>query len=166
MKNKIYFDLDGVLRSLADGIGGMKLKTWDDLAPNGQTFCGYIDDRLEVLLEAPRTKYFDVITGNGPIDIVTYQAPYWRPNTVEWVARNIPGKYTLTFVDSMEGKLKYLERGFLVEDYPKFPREAYDRIVLIDYPYNRGIDALARVKRPWELETILQVLRQSHIVCR
>lgn len=156
---KIYFDLDGVLRSLSAGIG-MDPQTWDDLAPDGQSFCAYIDDHLEILSDAPRTKYFDVITGNGSIEILTHQAMHWRPNTLEWLKKNVAKDYTVHFVNSAQEKLKYLEHGWLVEDYPKFPREAYDRIVLIDYPYNRGIDAFARVKKPWELETILQILRQ------
>lgn len=156
---KIYFDLDGVLRNLAGG-AGMIPQTWDDPAPNGQSFCEYIDNNLGILLEAPRTKYFDVITGNGPVEILTFQALHWRPNTLEWLRKNMPVPYRVNYVNSMAGKLTFLENAFLVDDYPKFPGEAYDRIVLIDHHYNRGIDAFARVKEPWQLETIIKVLRQ------
>lgn len=158
--SKIYFDLDGVLRSLSVGIG-MVPQTWDDRAPNGQGFCEYIDDNLGILLEAPRTKYLPVALSCGRLEIVTHQPLHWRPNTLEWIKRNLPIPHVVHFVNSPTEKLKFLEAGYLVEDYPKFPPAAYRRILLVDYPYNRGIDAFARICEPLELKLIIGALNGS-----
>ena len=110
--------------------------------PNGQAFCEYIDDRLDILINAPATKFCATIKRNfidREIHFLTHQPMHWRPKTAHWIFEHFPKSINIIhFVNSPQEKMAYLESNdLLIEDYPFF--EDYSKIVLIDWPYNQNV---------------------------
>lgn len=158
---RFIFDLDGVMRCLsAIPRNGVIPQSWNEPCPDGQGLIEYVDSNPEVLRLAPPLPYLSVIKKLDHITVVSCQPRGWRHNTDLWLLKHLGDKrYSYYFVDTPEEELKWLEVDgvYLVEDYPKFPRSAYSKIILIDWPYNRKIDCFARVKTPEELAWILRV---------
>jgi len=154
----IYTDLDGVLRDLAGTVLGHEATTYDELTPDGITIVGFVNSRLSELLLCSEAEYAPAFYGLPFIHIISHQFPSWRPYTLEWIAthlESVPVKY-VTFVDHTEEKLAILRNtpgSLLVEDYPRF--SSYDRIVLVDKPYNRAVTCKVRVHDTLELSEIL-----------
>lgn len=154
----IYWDLDGVLRLLGIGIWqreiGRQPSHWDEPL-GGKDFCSYIDENLGELTQAEPSKLLEVAKILQPTYILSCQPESWRPYTDQWIQDYIPFSKVTYVKDPLE-KLEYLgEHDFIVEDYPKFPAEAYKKIVLVDWEYNKGIDAFCRVTSPEQMEIII-----------
>jgi hypothetical protein len=150
----IYYDLDGVIRDL-QYIGSFK--TWDEPI-FGKSFCDYINDNPEVLLNAPETEYFDLILWQAPITILSIQPDNWKARTIRWLeGKHMGFGFTLFFTETSDEKLKWLMKGdYLVEDSPNF--SDYSQIILIDRLYNRNVKCDKRVKTPQELAKLLNSL--------
>lgn len=155
MGKRIVWDLDGVLRDLTAGIashlgGPYDPQAWNEEVLPGVDLCTFIDRHPSILVASPPTEYLP-IAGPSPT-ILTVQPLHWIPWTREWLRRHIPGA-RVRYCQRMEEKLDLLGPGdLLVEDYPGF--SSYDRIVLVDRPYNRGVEA-RRAKGAGELVGVL-----------
>jgi hypothetical protein len=167
----IYFDLDGVIRDLKTPLrGGDYPSKWEAKMPNGDDVLVYITKNLHILKEAPVTEYFDVIkkyaSKNNHITIITRQLRDWRKFTNQWLDEHFEN-YTVIYVDRPQDKIKYIKpHDFLVEDFPKFEPWDYQRIILIDRPYNESINdefCFARVKKPEDLDCVLDEIYSNNL---
>ena len=163
---KIFFDIDGVLRD-TNGILIKKYRLpyptswyaneWDKL---GLNIYDLVAIDYNVLFEANPTKYFKIILNygknNGGLEIWSHQPPSWRPHTKKWLNKNLQGiKYKLRFLTPKQKayRLSKIKDGLLVDDFPLFSN--YDKIILVDYPYNRNVKKGRRISSPKELKDIL-----------
>jgi hypothetical protein len=156
---KVYWDLDGAIRGLGIDVLGHEPQTWSCKMPNGQDFCEYIDDHLDVLESAPATKYLEVAQNQPGLHIITHQPKLWRPPTMNWILKHLRGNVmSIKWVDKAEHKLLLLKPGdVLIEDNPRLP--SYKQIVLIDWPYNRHIqDSIIRIDEPHKLQSFIDGL--------
>lgn len=159
---RFVFDLDGVLRHLSPMVGrGREPHSWDEPAPNGQSFMEFMGDRLNLLAEAPPTEYLDVAKRafGKRLTVMTCQPPHWMPFTSLWLRDYIPWAKVF-YVNDIQDKVEVINElsyddTVIVEDYPRFPPEFYKKVILIDRPYNRGIDSFARITSPGQLEWLL-----------
>lgn len=158
---KIVTDLDGVLRDLNMEMVmnyGIPYPIIWDWKYNGESMFDYIKKFPSILSNSPKTEYFDIIVkylGND-LEIWTSQMPEWREYTEKWMKDNLNTiRYTYSYLKPQEkySILNVLEDYILIEDYPKFKN--YDKIILIDRPYNQHVNAKMRVKSPYELEKLL-----------
>jgi len=152
---KIVFDLDGVLRDLCFYLN-QKFdvpypRDWFWKHKGKDIFDWIKEDRYSCLLYAPITEYFLPISKTTEhFEIWTCQPEDWRKYTKLWIIANI-GDCTKHYLDTKQ-KRERLDREpntYLVEDSPNFSN--YDRIILIDRPYNRHVKASIRIKTPKEL---------------
>lgn len=156
---RLVFDLDGVFREL-----NLYLKEkysvpyptdWFDKFKGRDIFEWARVDDYHILIEAPPTKYLDVVKRyiKEP-EIWTCQPEDWKPYTNEWIDFHI-GKCKVIYMTSEEKRERLdKENGcILVEDYPLFTN--YDRIILIDRPYNRCVRfGVRRISTAQEFETL------------
>jgi hypothetical protein len=153
----IYWDLDEVLRLLADAIPILDKKrgTWDKPLIGGQDLTTYINHNLHILKDAKPSRYLTVALFYDKIPILSHQPELWQKPTTEWVKRYLPNA-DLNFVGSALEKLEYLEPGdYLIDDYPKFYFTEYSRIILVNSRYNQDVSAPMRVYNEAELLDIL-----------
>ena len=154
--DRIFWDLDGVLRKLSHGFNGTDYpNSWWEKDSNGKNICEYIDEDLTMLLECPEENYIEVAKECLPLHIVSLQPDNWRKNTSKWLDIHLPDAH-VKYVTKPDHKLLYLECGtrILIEDSPNF--DDYSQIILIDRPYNAHVDAPHRVKSPDELRDKLR----------
>jgi len=162
---KIVFDLDGVLRNLQAGLnkefGIPHFKEWFWLWEGEDIFYWVKHSDYRILTDSPPTKYLDVVKRNiDKVFLWTCQPEDWKKHTIQWVEKYLNYAFYL-FLDT-EGKrelLDTLKDVWLVEDSPNFSN--YDRIILIDRPYNRHIKVKYRIKKPKELECLIKSLTQE-----
>ena len=69
--------------------------------------------------------------------------------------------YNFRFVNDSKEKLKYYKCArFIIEDYPYYNKEIYNRVILIDTCYNKNVkNCFKRVKTKRELEYILENIK-------
>lgn len=153
----IYFDLDGVIRSLSPTALGYPAPHWWH-KKDGKTIVDLINEDLRILTESPPTEYYPIIKELPEINIITHQPEHWKERTTEWISHHFPGKeINIAYVNSPEEKMEYLYDGdYLVEDYPFF--KDYSRIILIDRAYNGQAAAPVRIYQPEELRKCLKPL--------
>jgi hypothetical protein len=147
----IFFDLDGVLRDLCKA-ASINPTEWD-CTIDGRSFIDYFSDNLHLLAEAPTTEYYNPLRMYFGEDlfIMTSQEDRWKKPTVSWLRKHLP-KSPIAFIHD---KLRFLrESDWLVEDNPNLVD--YSKIILVDRPYNQGVDAPCRVKNPDELIAAIQ----------
>lgn len=156
----IFWDLDGVLRDLAQICLGRQPSIWDEVDPKtNMTICEMVNKKPSLLIEAPATPYLTVARLYEPITILTIQPLTWRGWTKHWIRKYIMA-IDIKFFEKPAEKLEYLKEGdYLIEDYPFFSN--YDQIILIDKPYNRDVKVKYRVKNPKELQKLLERLWKS-----
>lgn len=156
---KIVFDLDGVLRELSQYlVEKYKVpypKVWD-WKYKGKNFWDYAQEDDNMFLFAPITEYLEIVKKyiTEP-EIWTCQRDEYREHTTKWISENISKQCNIFYASTIE-KRKMLDRRtdtILVEDNPNFTH--YDRIVLIDRPYNQEIKSFLRIKNPKELENLI-----------
>lgn len=155
----ITFDLDGVIRDLGFAVFGRVPNDWNETI-NGKGVVEIINENLNLLDEAPPTKYYSVIKEMFPIPhILTHQSKKWRTHTEAWLGWYF-GFYDVQYTKSgIDDKADILEDGFLVDDYPLFPKDFYKKVILVRYPYNENIkeeDCYAVVNSGEELREVLK----------
>lgn len=157
---KFVFDLDGVLRDLNGYLvqvyGGEYPQCWNWEYGGMHIGDAIRKDGYRALVQSPPTHFLKVADGlNAIYEIWTVQPYIWRELTTEWVKRWI-GSACLRFFHSSGEKRRMLDQYkdyILIEDSPNF--ENYERIVLVDYPYNQGVDA-QRIKTPGDLDNLIR----------
>lgn len=165
---QIVFDLDGVIRDLYGPMmkeDDSTVVEYDWKNKEGLSVCDLIEQKLERLEEAPVTEYYKLIKyyinfTYSPIEIWSHQLPHWQKYTERWINTYFATeKIKLRFLNSQEKyKLLYYEDKYIVEDYPFFP--SYDRVILIDRPYNRNCKANTRIQFPYQLKEFLKWSKQ------
>jgi hypothetical protein len=152
----VVFDLDGVIRDLnvyfrdKYGISYPKVWYWKH---KGKDFWWWCDkDKNLAPINAKPTEYYKVIKKHCK-EIWTCQPMKWRKKTKHWIKEYL-GDCKIRFLDTKQkrARLDKYKDIILVEDCPNFSN--YERIILIDRPYNRKTKAL-RVKTPESLERLL-----------
>ena len=160
-KTMVAFDIDGVLRDL----NGVLADRYDVPLPTkwhwkyqGKSIFDYIRKDYSVLVEAKPTKYFNAVMDlykDAPIELWSCQPPDWKPFVIEWLQAQGVKKYLLYYLNTKQkrDRLDKHTNYFLVEDCPNYSN--YDRIVLIDTPYNREVECSIRVKTEKKLVEVL-----------
>ena len=150
---KVAFDLDGVLRELSlhlvDFYGCPYPEQWD-FQWNGKSFYKLVDE-CDAIRYAPVTSYAWALSCTGTI--WTSQPTKWRGKTKKWIDDNLGKHINVVYFNNPEDKFQCLQDNkdyVLVEDYPNFPN--YNRIILIDRPYNQNVNATVRVHNINELQ--------------
>ena len=157
---RIAWDLDGVLRELniylqkKYNIPYPKKWGWEHEGKN--IFDWAKQDNYEICFKAPPTEYVEIyrIFTKGS-EIWTCQPELWRKNTLKWIKKYL-GNCKVKFLTTEE-KREELDKNtdcLLVEDNPNFKN--YDRILLIDRPYNRRIKNVVRIKNVSDFANILK----------
>lgn len=157
---KIVFDLDGVIRGLHFLIeekynNGNAIDSFHWRTEEGKDVCDIVNKDLDILLDSPQTKYAEVIKNfieknNG--EIWTCQPILWRAYTLKWIIDYFyPIGIHIEWYNNKQ-KMENLEKKdyIMVDDYPF--HKSYERIILIDRPYNQEADTKVRVKTVKELE--------------
>jgi hypothetical protein len=148
----LFFDLDGVLRSLTHTIG-FDPQSWNE-EYNGKSLVQYYDENLNLLEDAEPTKYLKLLP-NKVINIITFQPEKWIPHTQKWIDKYIKQVTKVTYVKSAKEKLDCLsDRDTLIEDYPFF--DNYNQIVLIDQPYNKNVKTVKRISNEVEFTNFIE----------
>ena len=158
---KIVWDLDGVLRDLNGHLvklyGGEYPTTWDH-SYNGRSIYDCIDDDLNILINAPTTAYFNVMKQHFPSpEIWTNQNENWKYPTMEWIKKHIGRDFEVHFLncEEKEKRLAEKEDTLLVEDSPNF--KSYNRILLIDRPYNQEVRGAVRIFGTKHLNNVVEL---------
>ena len=86
---KLVFDFDGVIRDLCTEVFGFYPDTWE-YKVDGKNLIDIINTNLDILLSAPPTKYFKVISKLKHIKIYTAQQPYWNSLALSWIDYHLP----------------------------------------------------------------------------
>ena len=153
----IYFDIDGVLRDLSgEAFPDKPILKWEQQR-DGNGIFGAIEGRPSLLHTAPPMEYMytvRVLSLRGvKITILSTQPDTWRRGTTRWLNRYLPHvPYIYTY--HMEEKFDHVKEGdVLIDDYPYF--SSYDRVILVDRPYNTETPAPIRVFSPVVLAAIL-----------
>lgn len=135
----LYFDVDDVVRNLADTINPNGQENWDDLI-NGLTCEEVINQNQEILSIAEPTKYYNLIKQYGEnhtLYFLSHQNGSWRSRTTKWLDDHFK-YFVINYVNSSDDKLKFLRpHDILIDDSPKFSN--YKQIALIEKPYNKCI---------------------------
>jgi FMN phosphatase YigB (HAD superfamily) len=159
MKKRYVFDIDGVIRDLHLALRIKYnipiLTEWHSKKYN---VCKLINKDLSLLEDAPSTKYLSTIAKYKDLEFWSHQPNLWQKYTENWLERFLgEAKYRVYYL-SPEEKFRTLQGNsniFLIDDYPLFPN--YNRIILVDQPYNQETKANVRVKTKQELKDILKI---------
>lgn len=162
---KIVIDLDGVLRDLclylSDRFNVPYPDKWFWTYKDKDIFQWIKEDNYYALIYAPITKYFyHIMELVDEIEIWTCQPDEWKPFTKLWLENNIIKDYKIIYLNT-EQKRQKLDQNknlVLIEDSPNF--SDYERIILIDTPYNQEVEAL-RIHNPEELRELLNELQSE-----
>jgi hypothetical protein len=165
---KIVFDLDGVLRDLNGylhtkfGIPDPQEWFWKH---QGKDIYQWIaQDNLAPLVYSPATDYEKIASFNFECpEIWTCQPDDWIPKTKLWLQLHFP-QHEVRYLSTNE-KRQWLDNEkntWLVEDSPNFSH--YDRILLIDRPYNRHLKDVIRIHNPEELNSWILKLLESNTI--
>lgn len=154
MKNKLYFDIDGVLRMLADEVFGEPPKMWDQKI-HGKTLIDIVNEDPTLCLSAPPSEYLPIVNNLcDEITIITNQLPSWKPWTEKWLKKYMKIPYEVIYTNGPDEKLKYLDEGsLLVDDSPKF--SSYKNIALVSRPYNNFLEVPLRVNNQDDLKKLI-----------
>ena len=158
---KIAFDVDGVVRGLMQylkdkyGVPTPNDYSWTFKGKNIYDIAK--DENFDICLLAPTTEYYEYIKRNfgENIEFWTHQPDDWQPNSIQWLSDKF-GSFKVNFLDTKQKreKLDMQEDYILVEDNPNF--SSYDRIILIDRPWNQDAKAEIRVKNVKELDEAIR----------
>ena len=143
MITKLFWDIDGTIRQLDKPTIGEELPFWN-YKKNGVGFCTLVDNNLSILENAQPYSYLNVLNEQAKAVIITHQPEKWKPYTERWLAYWVKIPYEVIYVNCIEEKLEYLDDdSYLVDDYPSFFN--YDKILLVDRLWNRGVKATNRI---------------------
>lgn len=149
---KLVFDLDGVLRDLNRYLNNKykipSPQKWDWKYKNKDIFGWARHDKFKILVEAPPTKFYYNFSHKIK-EIWTCQSDKWLPYTMEWIDRYLPNRTIMILNTEEKEKLLYSKKNtYLVEDSPNFKN--YDKIIIVDRPYNGHINCKNRINDDWE----------------
>jgi hypothetical protein len=150
----IYYDLDGVLRCLSTAAGNGVPGEWNEKI-NGRNLIDIINDDHRLLETAPDTQYCSTVKQFCPIQILSHQNNEWVPHTIYWLLKHFSwNEFAFYNVTCPEEKLEILKDGdYLIEDYPFF--KDYSKVALIDWAYNKDVDAI-RFTEPRQLKEFIE----------
>ena len=160
---KIFIDIDNVIRDIDTAVFGRRQRHWR-IEVAGLTFMEYVERNIDKILpNAPECEYCVPLRGwldlfgSGDLCFLSSQPDLWLPYTEQWLAERFPNVPKM-FVKQAEDKLPIIEKenAILIDDYPSF--SSYERIVLIDRPYNKQVEAPRRICN--ELEFLFVLLRE------
>lgn len=158
--SRFVFDLDGVIRHLSlYMVGSNGVTDWNQDMPFGGSFMDVMEENLDLLKQAPPTRYYPAIHKYGlthKLEIITRQPVHWREKTMYWIMEHLDANnVNVHFVDEADEKLEMLgPDDVLVEDYPFFTD--YKKVALIDYSYNQNVTGeLVRIMNPDDLYNLL-----------
>jgi hypothetical protein len=162
---KIVFDLDGVMRLLQEYLyKKYKVpypKDWWWTYKDKDIYDWAIYNNYKICKKSPASKYFNIIKKYYPEpEIWTHQPKDWQKYTLIWLDNHFDN-YIIRFLNT-EQKRKRLNKykdTILIEDSPNFSN--YERIILIDFPYNRNIKNVVRIRKISELEKILKKNKET-----
>ena len=160
MKKKIVFDLDGVFRELLtylkDKYGIPYPNSWSWTFKGKGIYWWAKKDKKQILEFSPVSEYLEIVKKYYKcLEIWTWQPLEWRKGTRKWLNKYIKNyKVRYLTTEQKEKRLNSLDNVLLLEDNPNFIN--YDKIILVDRPYNRHIKAKCRVKNTKQLEKILK----------
>lgn len=143
----ICYDLDGVLRLLAEEAYGEEPTEWEYVNGNGENIFDIIKRNPLILVTAKETELSKWLRENEEsITILTNQLPQWRDLTLLWLKKHFPENKLNIIYFTPEEKLKYVmkNRVYLIEDNPHLAR--FDNIVIYDKLYNRNVETKYRIK--------------------
>lgn len=153
MSKYLVFDLDGVLRNLYPVIrrkyGLWSPSNYYDWDKKGYNIYELVEKDYSVLIKAKPTKYLEIIQeyvkSFGLIEIWSYQPQDWISSTEKWIKKYFPN-YVSYWLKPKEKYKRLLKNKdiILIDDYPNHPN--YNRIWLIDQPYNRNVKCKVRIK--------------------
>lgn len=158
---KIALDLDGVLRDLNTYLHNKYNvpfpQSWLWTHEDKDIYSWVAHSGLQALIDAPETKYSPIVRMYvDKIDIWTCQPMDWRENTLKWVKHHFGcPKVRFLSTKEKEERLEFLTDTILVEDSPQFTN--YNKIVLVNTPYNKHIKAPHRISTPGELRDVIML---------
>lgn len=162
MKINIAWDLDGVLRDLTGYLGVTSTEYNNTPKIEGLSFEDYLVKYPEVYVSAPPTQYLSVALKYLPIFILTrYMFLEQILANQLWCYKYFKSDFDIKYAKTPENKLNWLNKddsNYLIEDYPfniGHDVPYFNRIILIDAPYNQNIDCNFRAHNPNELQNIL-----------
>lgn len=163
---RIVFDLDGVIRDingyLTAKFGVPYPQEWFWKYQDKDIF-GWIEaDNFAPLVYAPTTDYYWIVKYcfEKP-EFWTDQPERWKPLTKLWLDVHFQN-YELKYLNN-EQKRETLDNNpetWLVEDCPLFSH--WDRIVLINQPYNKHIKEAERISNLSDLDKWLWRMLEIH----
>jgi hypothetical protein len=123
----IWIDVDSVVRDLilpAYGVDNIPVR-YTQKTITGEDFVEFFDKRLNLLQEAPGTKYYQTILEWAKkrlrIDFLTHQKESWQPYTYNWIVKHFQGvkEINIQFTDSWGEKIEFIKDGdYLIDDHP------------------------------------------------
>lgn len=161
MKGKLCYDLDGVLRDLWAWFrveeGMPSPREWD-FTWKGLGAYEIIRTRgCRPLFEAPPTMWYPYLKSIQPSPVIlTSQPPFWRKRTKVWIDKWLPDAKVIYATPSQKIYMLRAFAWYLIEDSPRL--SSYERVILIDKPYNREVKAQWRVRTPLELKSVIEGL--------
>jgi len=162
---RVVWDLDGVVRDLNGYIvqiyGGKYPDKWDYVYATGKNIYDTINENLDILTNSPPTAYCTVLKKHySNPEIWTSQPKKWQEATMSWICKHIGEGCTVKFYKTAdkERELEQNEDLVLVEDSPNFKN--YDRIILIDRPYNQKVKSVFRIYGTKHLNNMLERMKE------
>ena len=158
---RIVWDLDGVLRDLSGYVATLRgceyPKTWN-ADYNGKSIFECIDENLNILTDAPPTAYLKIMKKyfSNP-EIWTNQKDSWKHPTMEWIRKHVGKEFDVRFLSSEEKEMRLANKEdvLLIEDTPNFKH--YDRVLLIDRPYNQEVKSAIRIFGTKHLDNMIEL---------
>ena len=155
---KIVWDLDGVIRDLSGEITkrympDFKITTWYWKYKDLDVY-DYVNRNKAILEECPVTEYYEIAKEIPDLVIWTRQPDSWIYGTVKWVQKYLP-RASMRIFGPQECKEESIlsDCDYIIEDYPMFKN--YDKVILIDRPYNQEVESKIRIKTPEMLREVL-----------
>lgn len=157
---RIWFDIDGVLRDFDTAVFGKPSPDWDNPP---KPVMDTVNNNLQLLVTAKETRYVEAIrTVTNKIHVLSAQPKLWRPYTEEWLSELVGLDVHAIFVRTQEEKELELACGdILFDDYPKFSAKFMStrNVIIVDALYNRHVNG-ERVTTPAQLAMLLEDMKR------
>lgn len=157
---RIIFDLDGVLRELNTYLNTKfdvpYPETWFWKHKDKDIFDWIKEDRYLPLIYSPPTDlYWIAKNAFENIEIWSNQPEIWKPYTKLWLDLHFKERgvnYEIKYLDNAQKRtlLDNTPDAWLLEDNPLFT--SWERILLVDKPYNRHIVDATRIRNLEDLD--------------
>lgn len=145
---------------MAFSVFGRPALTWNEKDCRSNTLIEAVNLDPDLCLLAGPCEYLHYINEyyqGRTVHFLSSQPMTWRWYTEKWLKIYVANPYDIIYTNSSQEKLTYLREGdYLVDDSPCFGD--YSKIILVDYPYNRRINAPIRVRNREELREVIERL--------